>query len=130
MNDITEFPKNDHGVRANMVFTLPSGPVVPFWDIAEWSHLVEGRVYLVLPKTDVSNLAMQLLYPDQELSVSEWEEVAKTVLNELKSTHAGVIKIIFNTGNEFKFEHVVGARGSNIFTYNGIVCDNRDGSIQ
>lgn len=118
----TVFPKNDKGQQAAYLVQLSNEKEVPLWNITQWGDLVEGETYLVIPE-DTGEHTMQLYYTNQILSHYEMKEMLVIVVEKLEKRQVGLIKIIFNTGTEFKFSRVFGDQAEHLYRYTGIESD-------
>ncbi|WBF04787.1 hypothetical protein [Erwinia phage vB_Ea277G] len=123
------FPVDDKGKEADLVVST-AGMVFPFWGIRTgWAGAVEGGEYLMLamdtkelpegvtPVPDKS--PMMVFYPNRKLDLTHWALVAAQV------RHGGhtpmVIRVLWNTGEEFQYENVLKNEGKRTLSYKGNV---------
>ena len=123
-----DFPVDDQGREPHLIVNT-QGMTFPFWSVKTgWGDLVAGGEYLMLAidNKDVpeenripGKFPTMVLYTNRPLDPAHW------VLIAAQCQHGGrtptVIRVLWNTGEELQYEHILKPNGKLTFTYKGNV---------
>jgi len=104
---------------ATLIVTLSSGEIINLFGLKGWSDLLENGIYLIVPDKEKEN-SMSIWGVKSPLAEDTWKEVAAVVVNHLECQQLGIIRVLFNTGTEFKFTPLFNPEKESLFQYNGI----------
>lgn len=104
---------------ATLVVTLSSGEIINLFGLKGWSGLLENGIYLIVPDKEKEN-SMSIWGVESPLTEDTWKEVAAIVVDHFECQQLGIIRVLFNTGTEFKFTPLFNPEKESLFQYNGI----------
>lgn len=112
------FPINDLGENATYVVEVGHDRKFPFWALSEWKDLVPGKEYLIIPNNGEGG-HMTVFYSNTNITVEDWVCILRALMTDLMLSQIGAIRVLFNTGTEFKFVRVLGSTDEVLFNYSG-----------
>ncbi|AGX01780.1 hypothetical protein CF95_gp058 [Erwinia phage PhiEaH1] len=120
------FPVDDQGVEAHLIVTT-AGIVFPFWSVTQgWGDVIAGGEYLLLAidNKDVpeanrvpGKFPTMVLYTNRPLDLTHWALIAAQCRHDDHTPT--VIRVLWNTGEELQYEHVLKPDGKRTLTYKG-----------